>query len=147
MWGREGGEEEKVQKHIYLHPFTYEGQLYIYIRRVTYFFGGLFLIGWKDFFLFLEYRRISGRAWIEEIQKRRGRGREFQLAWVDKSLDNINVLSVFLYFLVPFSFSSPLSSFFLIYAFQSPFCSDDIHNTIHIICSDSCGTLHIWYAY
>lgn len=28
-----------------------------------------------------------------------------------------------------------------------PLCRDNIHNTIHIICSDSCGTLHIWYAY
>lgn len=84
----------------------------------------------------------------EEIQKRR-EGGEFQLAWVDKSLDNINVLSVFLYFLAPFC-PPPLSSaffFFLIYAFQSPLCRDNIHNTIHIICSDSCGTLHIWYAY
>lgn len=76
-----------------------------------------------------------------------GEGGEFQLAWVDKSLDNINVLSVFLYFLVRSSFSSPLSFFFLVYAFESPFCIDNIHNTIHIICSDSCGTLHIWYAY
>lgn len=32
----------KSSKHIYLHPSTYEGQLYIYIRRVTYLFGGLF---------------------------------------------------------------------------------------------------------
>lgn len=104
MWGREGGEEEKVQSISISAPFTYEGQLYIYIRRVTYLFGGLFLIGWKDFFSFLEYRQIWGRAWIEEIQKRRGRGREFQLAWVDKSLDNINVLSVCLYFLVRSSF-------------------------------------------
>lgn len=51
MWGREGGEEEeKVQSISISTPFAYEGQLYIYIRRVTYLFGGLFLIGWKDFF-------------------------------------------------------------------------------------------------
>lgn len=53
MWGREGGgEEEKVQSISISTAFAYEGQLYIYIRRVTYLFGGLFLIGWKDFFLF-----------------------------------------------------------------------------------------------
>lgn len=39
-----------------------------------------------------------------DTEAEEGEGGEFQLAWVDKSLDNINVLSVFLYFLVPFSF-------------------------------------------
>lgn len=77
MWGWER-EEEKKFKHISLHPSTYEGQLYIYIRRVTYFFGGLFLIGWKDF-SFLEYRQILGRAWIEKRYRSGGRGESFNL--------------------------------------------------------------------
>lgn len=42
MWGREGGEEEKVQSISISTPFTYEGQLYIYIRRVTYFLVDFF---------------------------------------------------------------------------------------------------------
>lgn len=53
MWGREEKKKKKKFKaYLFSTPFTYEGQLYIYIRRVTYFVGGLFLIGWKDFFLF-----------------------------------------------------------------------------------------------
>lgn len=79
-----------------------------------------------------------------DTEAEEGEGGEFQLAWVDKSLDNINVLSVCLYFFGSFFF---FFFFFLICAFESPFCSDNIHNTIHIIWSDSCGTLHIWYAY
>lgn len=78
-----------------------------------------------------------------DTEAEEGEGGEFQLAWVDKSLDNINVLSVCLYFFGSFFF---FFFFFLIYAFEPPFCSDNIHDTIYIICSDSCGTLHIWYA-
>lgn len=52
MWGREGGEEEKVQSISIFTPFAYEGQLYIYIRRVTYLFGGLFFDWMERFFLF-----------------------------------------------------------------------------------------------
>lgn len=63
MWGREGGGEEKSSKHIYLHPLHLRGTV-VYLHQE---------IGWKDF-SFLEYRQILGRAWIEEIQKRRGRG-------------------------------------------------------------------------
>lgn len=108
MWGWER-EEEKVQSIYLSAPPTYEGQLYIYIRRVTYFLVDFF--DWMERFSFLEYRQILGQAWIEEIQKRRRGEGEFQLAWVDKSLDNINVLSVFLYFLVrSFYPPSPSSS-------------------------------------
>lgn len=99
MWGREGGEEEeKVQSISISTPFTYEGQLYIYIRRVTYFFGGLFFDWMERFFSFLEYRQIFGAGMDRrDTEAEEGEGGEFQLAWVDKSLDNINVLSVFWY--------------------------------------------------
>lgn len=39
-----------------------------------------------------------------DTEAEEGEGGEFQLAWVDKSLDNINVLSVFLYFFGSFFF-------------------------------------------
>lgn len=54
-----------------------------------------------------------------DTEAEEGEGGEFQLAWVDKSLDNINVLSVFWYFFGSFYFFFSSSFFFLIYAFQS----------------------------
>lgn len=80
MWGREGREEEeKVQSISISTPSPTRDSCIFISGGLHTFLVDFFLIGWKDF-SFLEYRQILGRAWIEEIQKRRrGRGESFNL--------------------------------------------------------------------
>lgn len=47
MWGREGGEEEKVQKHIYLHPLHLRG-------TVVYLYQEGYILFWWTFFDWME---------------------------------------------------------------------------------------------